>query len=304
MHIKIPDHYIIGSIVLSLPLYFLYKTYVEDTRSSTWFRGKRILITGGAGGLGVELTKRLTKLGANVILWDISETRLNEITQQYKVRGYVVNLADQHNVENAIIETLKEGGIDVLINNAGMVIGKPLLECDNKLIGDLMTVNTTSHLWTTKGFLPHMLKKGDGHVVTIASTMALFSATQMITYCASKAGAFMFGEGLRLELDGTGVETSTIMPWHINTVMFKGLNFPWITRLLAPTLDVNYVANQTIHAILNKKKIVLMPKIFWFIFIMRFILPTWLFDMIAKRTGAHTAMKTFDGRCVVPAKEN
>lgn len=270
-------------------------------RNPNWFHGKRVLITGGAGGLGIELTKRFKALGCEVILWDISEERLAKVAEKYRVRSYVVNLADQKSVEVAIFETLKnEGGVDILINNAGMVIGRPLLECDNSQIDDLIKVNVTSHHWTTKGFLPHMLEKKDGHIVTIASTMGSFAAAEMVPYCASKGGAVLFGEALRMELMGTGVSTSTIMPWHIDTAMFKGLGLPWITRLVTPTLKVEYVADQIVTAVKHKKRQVIMPYILWYIYLLRAVAPVWLFDIVAYRLGATTAMKTFAGRRVVP----
>lgn len=293
---KLPDRWIAVAGGTSLFTYLLYCLYTRNNRAEKWFRGKRVLITGGAGGLGVELIQRFNALESKVIIWDVRQEELDRVCKQYNVIGYKVNLADADDVAHVIQQTLEQGGIDVLINNAGMVIGKPLMEADNKLIDTLMRVNTTSHFWTTKGFLPHMLTQKDGHIVTIASTMAMFSASEMVPYCASKAGAFMFGEGLRLELAGTGVETSTIMPWHINTAMFKGLDFPLITRLLAPTLEVSYVADQVIDAIRKRRKMVIMPKIFWFIFLLRLLLPVWLFDLIAHRTGALTAMKGFAGR--------
>lgn len=87
-----------------------------------------------------------------------------------------------------------------MINNAGIVSGKKVLEVDDKSIERTMMVNTASHGYTVKQFLPKMLEKNKGHIVTIASCAGIVGVCGLTDYCASKFGAFGFDEALRMEL--------------------------------------------------------------------------------------------------------
>lgn len=92
----------------------------------------------------------------------------------------------------------------MLINNAGIVSGKKLLENSEKLIEKTIAVNTVSHHYTCREFLPAMIKNNRGHVVTIASMAGITGVAGLVDYCASKFGAVGFDESLRLELRKLG----------------------------------------------------------------------------------------------------
>ena len=113
------------------------------------------------------------------------------------------------------------GDVDILINNAGIVTGKKFLECSDSLIEKTMQVNTNAHFWvrkivksikrlqvlksnsvpqTVKSFLPSMLQRNRGHVVSIASSAGFFGVTGLADYCASKFAAVGFDESLRNEI--------------------------------------------------------------------------------------------------------
>jgi len=113
-----------------------------------------------------------------------------------------------------------------------------------------ITVNTTSHIYTTKEFLKDMLAKNHGHIVSIASMAGKAGMSTMTDYCASKFGAVGFNEALRLELKSlkTKVKTTCIMPFYINTGMFKGVTVNPLT-MMSGMLDEGYVANRIIWAI-------------------------------------------------------
>lgn len=93
------------------------------------------------------------------------------------------------------------GDVDILINNAGIVSGKKLLDNNIKLIEKTIAVNTTSHTYTIREFLPKMIEKKSGHVVTIASISGMFGVCGLVDYCASKFGAIGLDEALRMELN-------------------------------------------------------------------------------------------------------
>ncbi len=138
-----------------------------------------------------------------------------------------------------------------MINNAGIVNGKKLLANeDYKMIEKTIAVNTTSHHYTVKEFLPEMMRKNEGHIVSIASMAGHFGVNGLVDYCASKFGAVGFNESLRLELRSSRskVKTTCICPFYINTGMFDGVKskFP----ILLPILEESYAARRIVNAVL------------------------------------------------------
>lgn len=97
----------------------------------------------------------------------------------------------------------------MLINNAGIVSGKKLLEISNEMAELTLKVNTLSHVYTVKEFLPSMIKKNHGHIVTIASSAGHAGVPGLVDYCASKFGAVGFDEALRLEIKKNGYNIDT-----------------------------------------------------------------------------------------------
>jgi len=116
--------------------------------------------------------------------------------------------------------------VTILINNAGVASGRPLLETSDFRIRKTIEVNAISHFYTIKEFLPSMLEKNRGHIVTICSAAAIAGMPSMVEYCASKAAAFMIDECTRLEIKkiGKNVKTTCICPYFINTGMFEGMS--------------------------------------------------------------------------------
>ena len=111
-----------------------------------------------------------------------------------------------------------------MINNAGIVSGKKILENSDFMIKKTLEVNTLAHLYTIREFLPGMIKMNRGHVVSIASMAGTVGSPGLADYCASKFGAFGIDESLRTELKkiGSNIKTTCICPFYINTGMFEG----------------------------------------------------------------------------------
>src|SRR5581483_8701264 len=206
-------------------------------------RGKSVLITGAASGIGRLMAQKMAREGARLVLWDIDRDGLDAFRTElsaagYPVRSYVCNLTDRRAIAATAAQTLRDGSVDVLVNNAGVVSGKPLLEESDEEILRTFDVNTLALFWTTRAFLPAMLARDSGHVVTIAS------AARLVDYCASKHAAVGFDESLRLELKrhAKHIQTTVVCPFYISTGMFAGVK----TRLprLLPIMDPDDVAER------------------------------------------------------------
>ncbi|BDZ47490.1 hypothetical protein GCM10025866_33990 [Naasia aerilata] len=136
-----------------------------------------------------------------------------------------MNVADRDQVREAAAATLAAvDRVDVLVNNAGVVTGKPLLEASEDQIQRTFDVNVLALYWVTRAFLPGMLTRRRGTVVTVASAAGLIGVARQTDYAASKHAAVGFDESLRAELRGSGrgVRTLVVCPYYIDTGMFEG----------------------------------------------------------------------------------
>lgn len=243
--------------------------------------------------------------GAHVAVWDLNEGALPDAAariaaardgEHQLVVSDVVDVGDPEAVSEAAGRLAGSWGrVDVLVNNAGVVSGKRLLDLSPEDVRRTLRVNTAALFWTARAFVPPMVEQDDGHVVTMASAGGLIGVPRLSDYCASKFGAVGFHESLRTELRGTapGVGTSLICPFFVGTGMFAGVRtrFPF----LLPILDPARVANAVIRAVERNRAVVVLP---WFVHSLKLLrlLPARWLDPIAAFFGIHAAMDTFSGR--------
>ncbi len=265
------------------------------------FTGQRVLITGGAAGLGKKMALLFAEKGAEVVVWDIDEAGLKRLQEEInrknlKIHGYKCDISNRNTVYETADRVRKEvGEIDILINNAGIVSGKPFIECNDEQVERTMAVNTMSVFWMTRAFLSSMIERDRGYIVNIASAAGLIGVAGLADYAASKFGVFGFDESIRMELRkrGSSVKTMIVCPFYINTGMFDGVKtrFP----ILLPILDEEKTARKIIKAVAKGKKRLCMPWIVYTVPLLR-ILPVKAFDWIASFLGVHDSMDEFKGR--------
>ena len=264
--------------------------------------GRHALVTGGASGIGRSMARKLVARGARVTVWDINPTALDAVIGELRavpggdVHGFVCNVADREQVYARAAETTRVAGpVDILINNAGIVSGKDFLELPDEKIAATFDVNVLSLFWTGKAFLPSMIERNGGHIVTIASASGLIGVARLADYAASKWAAIGFDESLRAELRKVAprVMTTVICPYYINTGMFRGVRsrFPF----LLPILEEDDVAERVVRAISGNKRRLIMPRLVYLVPVIRF-LPVGLFDRVANFLGVNTSMDEFIGR--------
>lgn len=270
-----------------------------------------VLITGGASGLGRLMAIKFAKLGSKVIIWDLNLAGLEETAKLIeeirskkenvgKCHYYQVDITNRFDVY-ATAERIKQeiGDVSIVINNAGIVTGKRFLDCDDQRIVKTFEVNVIAHFWVIKAFLPSMMERNHGHLVSIASIAGHIGAYQLTDYCASKFAAVGLEESLRLELncDGyDGIHSTVVCPYYINTGMFSGIG-----RSLIPILTPEYVVDETIKAILINQEVLCLPNIVYMVVMSKAILPTKSFLWFHRAVGAASTMKTFTGRPGGPA---
>ncbi len=267
-----------------------------------YFAGKRILITGAGSGLGRGMALSMARKGGCIIGWDYDGQALDKVLFELKLaggreaQGHVCDVSD-HDAVAATAEEVRDNGgpIDILINNAGVVSGKHFLECSKAEIERTMGVNTMSLFWTARAFLPDMISRNAGHMVTVASAAGLIGVSKLADYCASKFAAVGFDESIRAELQqaAPNVCTTVICPYYINTGMFDGVRtrFPW----LLPIVDEHYAVARMVKAIEQRRPRLIMPPLVFTIPLLR-LLPVRFFDWTATFLGVNVSMDEFKGR--------
>lgn len=284
-------YYFLEDLVLSLiPRRFRRKDVEGDI----------VLVTGGGSGLGRLMCLKLAARGAKIVTWDVNAGGNEETVKEVRANGgechaYTVDLCNRNAIYAAAVKVKEEvGKVDILINNAGIVTGKNFLESADELVLRTFDVNVMSHFWTVKAFLPAMMASNKGHIVTIASLAGLAGVNKLVDYCASKFAAVGFDESLKLELlvgGYTGVKTTIICPYYINTGMFDG-----VKSKLIPILKPEYVASEAVDGILLNTPMVILPSMCRYLISLKLILPFKGGYLLYRACGGHMTMEDFKGR--------
>ena len=261
-------------------------------------KGKTVLITGGASGIGKIMVRLFLERDAKVIIWDINQSKIDETVSEYSNKGDIIGFnVDVSNIIQ-IQETSKKikqeiGVVDVLINNAGIVVGKYFNEHSTSDITKTMEINANAPMYITMQFLEDMLNQNSGHICNIASSGGIISNPKMSVYAASKWAVIGWSDSLRLELKqmNKDVNVTTIMPYYINTGMFDGV------RSKIPILEPEATALIIVKAIENNKKMLTIPGyIYRFTKLGQAIMSVNIFDWFAGSVlGIYKTMEHFTG---------
>jgi len=263
----------------------------------TRFHGSHVLITGAASGIGQLMALGAQARGARLTLLDRDAAGLRAVqkTMGGDTAAYAVDLCDRAAVRAVAAEVLAaRGPVDILINNAGIVTGKRLLDCSDEDIERTFQVNTLALFWMTRAFLPAMIAQGRGHLVTVASAAGLSGVPRLTDYTASKFAAVGFDESMRQEFRRLGlpIRTTVICPYFIDTGMFSGVRtrFSW----LLPILEPGYVARRILGAIEADRRRLILPRFVLAVLLVKALPPTW-FDALMRIFGVNRSMDAFVG---------
>ncbi|XP_043833400.1 epidermal retinol dehydrogenase 2 [Dromiciops gliroides] len=266
--------------------------------------GEIVLITGAGSGIGRLLALRFARLGAILVLWDINSESNQETCELAKEAGalrtyvYTCNCSERLDIYRVANQVKKEvGDVTILINNAGVVTGRRLLEIPDECVEKSFDVNSKAHIWTYKAFLPAMIANNHGHLVCISSSAGLVGVNRLSDYCASKFAAFGFAESMFLELlaqGNTGIKTTIVCPFFIKTGMFEGCTTE--NPLMLPILEPDYVVNKIINAILEEQVYLYLPRFLYFILFLKSFLPTKTGLAICEYMKVFDVMNCFTGR--------
>ncbi|TVY40950.1 Epidermal retinol dehydrogenase [Lachnellula subtilissima] len=254
-----------------------------------------IVITGGASGLGLLIAEVYGMRGATVAVLDVKDLESGEARG---VSVYKCDVGDKEQVAKVAVEIERDLGTPtILINNAAIVNGKPLLDLSIEEIERNFRVNLLSHFYVLKNFLPGIMRAGQGTIVTISSVLGQIGAAHLSDYAAAKAGITAMHKSLAAELKSTpNIKTILVSPGQLTTPLFTGVQTP--NSFFAPVLEPVDVAKEVIAAIDGGSSTELaMPLYARWIDWMN-VMPVGVQTIMRKMSGVDSGMKGFVGRGV------
>jgi short-subunit dehydrogenase len=216
----------------------------EPVTGPTDYTGQRVLVTGGSSGMGAGLAEALARRGATVGIVARRRDRLGDVLARCRTHApdskmWVVDLADPDAVDRLARDALEElGGVDVLVNNAGIPKRRHVTALDMATVESVMAINYLSPVRLTLALLPQMIERGSGRIVNVSSVAAPLSSPGESAYDASKAAIAVFSEAMAVDLWDTGVKVTVVYPGVVDTELFTlPDNDPFTGDVEAITVD-------------------------------------------------------------------
>lgn len=238
--------------------------YLRPRFSPLVLNGAVVIVTGASSGIGRAYAEAFARRGAKLVLvarrGDLLESLRKEI-EPYAAEVLVIaaDLADEDARQAVITQTIARfGRVSVLINNAGQLINGPLETYDPAKMEQVVTVNLTAAMSLTRHALPAMLTRGRGVIINVSSIAGRAFGTGYSVYSATKSGLLAFGEVIRRDVHGTGVQVISVLPGYVRTEMVAadGMTAQFL-RDGGSLIEPSEVAEATIKALLNNQNEVL-----------------------------------------------
>ena len=187
-------------------------------------KGKVIVITGGARGIGLATATALHNLGAKVAIGDIDEAKVKESGGDLGLDVYgKLDVTDRDSFSDFLDQVERQlGPIDVLVNNAGIMPVGRIVDEPDAVTRRILDINVFGVILGSKLAAQRMVPRGRGHVINVASLAGELYAVGLATYCASKHAVVAFTDSARLEYRADGVKFSMVLPTFVNTELTAG----------------------------------------------------------------------------------
>jgi len=203
------------------------------------FSGKTVIVTGSTRGIGKAVAARFAELGANVMVCGTT-SKVHDVVDElrskgYSAAGFVGDMADPDNAQALIDSTVEVfGGLDVLVNNAGITRDKLLIRMEDEDWDAVMDINLKSAFLMTRAAVKVMMKKKKGTIINMTSVVGIMGNISQANYAASKAGLIGFTKSVAKEYARRGITCNAIAPGFIETEM---------TGSLPEEVKDNYIRN-------------------------------------------------------------
>jgi len=202
--------------------------------------GKVVIITGAARGMGRLDAMAFAREGCRVVMTDVDFEELERTARDmaddgFEAYAFVLDVSDRDACFKLVEKVEGEiGTIDVLVNNAGVMECREFTDMSEHHWRRTMDVNFLGQVWLMQAVLPGMLSRGEGHIVNMASQAGVIGGAKMSSYSASKHAVMGVTDSVRLELRGSGVRFTDVIPGFVDTGMASGAEPPFISPWVDP----------------------------------------------------------------------
>jgi NAD(P)-dependent dehydrogenase (short-subunit alcohol dehydrogenase family) len=266
---------------------------MASPKTTSALAGKRIAITGGGRGIGLATARELHRRGAQVSIGDIDAEAAKEAASSIAgdAAAFTLDVTDTESFGSFLADTKQAlGGLDVLINNAGVMPIGHFLDIPESVVRRSMEINLLGPTLGMRAALPDMIAQGHGHIINVASSAGKTAVPGGLNYCAQKAGLIHLTEGARLEYGGRGISFTCVMPSFTNTDLVAGTKG---TRLIK-NVEPEDVANGIADAVADQRKDVFVPRSLRTIFAAQPIMGRRLRDRMYRTLGAYDTFLDVD----------
>ncbi|MFC5995947.1 SDR family NAD(P)-dependent oxidoreductase [Pseudonocardia hispaniensis] len=186
--------------------------------------GKRVFITGSGAGIGKAIATLFTQRGARVVVSDIDADSAKQTAEEMGAVGVAnCDVTDEGQVQAAVQQAVEFlGGLDVLVNNAGIEVSSPLLQQSTESFDTIFAVNVRGPFVAMKAAIPHLVA-AKGNIVNIASIAGIGGSPLLGSYCATKAALIQLTRVAAVEMRPTGVRVNAVCPGFADTAMVERL---------------------------------------------------------------------------------
>lgn len=221
------------------------------------------LITGASSGIGEEFARQLGARGYELILVARREDRLEELADQVATTAHVVASDLASEAARLPDEVAKLGvDVDLLVNNAGFGTRGRFLDMDGAREAEMVRLNCEAVVTLTHAFVPAMVERGRGGMITVASTAGMQPLPYEATYSASKAFAISFTEAVREELRGTGVKLLVVNPGPVKTEWQATAGYDENTRVMPGMITAERCVEDALRAFERGRRSVVPGRLF------------------------------------------
>ena len=201
------------------------------------FKGRTAIVTGGAQGFGLDITKRLIRSGASVIIWDNDQKMVEKAIEDIKSPNLSFNIVDISNyskVEECVQEITKQKNIDILINNAGITGPTATLwEYDIEMWKKVVDINLMGTFNCCRTIVPNMIKNNYGRIVNVASVAGKDGNANASAYSVGKAGAIGLTKSLGKELANKNIAVNAVTPAGAKTRILDQMTKEHVQNMLS-----------------------------------------------------------------------
>jgi NADP-dependent 3-hydroxy acid dehydrogenase YdfG len=220
--------------------------------------GALVAITGAARGIGLATAQAFVAAGAEVALGDLDDALAKDAAAELgaKASGHRLDVSDKASYASFLAAAEEQHGrpIDVLVNNAGVMPNGPFLDQEDRIDRLTMDVNVYGVIHGMRLALPAMIERGQGHVVNVASLAGKFPIKGLAVYNASKYAVVGLTAATRLELEGTGVSLTAVLPSAVKTELSSGIDYG-----LLPAVEPEDIAAAVVKSVRSRRAEIAVP---------------------------------------------